>query len=387
MNNYNKKQIELINNITDIELKEFCKVNANILMLPIIVNNGADVFSALQCRWKQFYKLIENTEWLCYSIKDIKKYGKLIIDAVKQYFSGNHLQANKIIKNLLKCYITNKCIVSSLKDIYIDVEANNWFRARKCNYGSLTKKDMNHIPFNRRGLVSNQRYSINGIPCLYLGTSIYACWEELNRPVSDDFWVNRYWVKHPNLIRVLNLSTTLHMIANYSERINSKNFNRSEFILDFFNAWIIQSACSVVVKETNRNFVEEYIVPQMIMQNIKDYGIDGILYFSVKIKNAYINDYGWISRNLAIPAFDEGKKAEYSKKIEELFLMSSPINLGMYNSGIISKAKYDNQIDFNYARTNAKIPITDEIFDTYDKTIFFQAELELIQDKYHLLPI
>lgn len=385
MNNYNDTQLKLISNISNEELADFFNKNKEILMLPIEVEYGREVFTTLTKRWKQYYELVKNTLWLSDSFTTIKSIGDLIMKAVKLYFAGNLLNANKTIQKVLKNLTNSKCICY-LDELYIDMEANNWFRARKSDYGSLSKKDMNHIPFTSRSVIGNQRYSINGIPCLYLGTSIYACWEELNRPASDNFWVNRYWIKYPNAIKVFNLSTTIEMIINYETCINTKNFNRSEFIVDFFNAWIIQSACSIIVKEKNRNFLEEYIVPQMIMQNIKEFGIDGILYFSVKIKNAYINNCGWLARNLAIPAFDNGNDREYSSNIEQAFFTSLPINLGMYNNGIIPPATPDIDANFNIARTNAQIPITDEIYNTYRNTIFFRAENELLFGKYNLFP-
>ena len=44
-----------------------------------------------------------------------------------------------------------------------------------------SKEEMFHIPCDKRYLVGNQRYSLSGIPCLYLGGSSYVCWEELGR--------------------------------------------------------------------------------------------------------------------------------------------------------------------------------------------------------------
>lgn len=53
----------------------------------------------------------------------------------------------------------------------------------------FSPKDMFHIPFDKRDLVGNQRFSLSGIPCLYLGGSSYVCWEELGR---KDFTTSNY---------------------------------------------------------------------------------------------------------------------------------------------------------------------------------------------------
>ena len=62
------------------------------------------------------------------------------------------------------------------------------YRARKCDtYDLFCRTEMMHIPYHKRHLISNQRFSLSGYPCLYLGTSIYGCWEELERPDIDRF--------------------------------------------------------------------------------------------------------------------------------------------------------------------------------------------------------
>ena len=45
----------------------------------------------------------------------------------------------------------------------------------------FSKDEMFHIPYDKRNLVGNQRFSLSGLPCLYLGGSSYICWEELGR--------------------------------------------------------------------------------------------------------------------------------------------------------------------------------------------------------------
>lgn len=49
---------------------------------------------------------------------------------------------------------------------------------------------MLHLPFPMRGKTGNYRFSIPGIPSLYLGNSSYACWLELGRPAEYKFNVS-----------------------------------------------------------------------------------------------------------------------------------------------------------------------------------------------------
>lgn len=62
---------------------------------------------------------------------------------------------------------------------------------------------MLHIPFNKRELIKTQRFSISGVPCLYLGTTSYVCWLEMNKPRDSEFNVSSY--KIPGQLKILNL--------------------------------------------------------------------------------------------------------------------------------------------------------------------------------------
>ena len=65
-------------------------------------------------------------------------------------------------------------------------------RIHKTNF-TLSQQEFFHIPFNLRGKVKTQRFSIPGFPSLYLGTTIYVCWEELNRPNINEFQANFFY--------------------------------------------------------------------------------------------------------------------------------------------------------------------------------------------------
>lgn len=55
-------------------------------------------------------------------------------------------------------------------------ERSPFYRMRVNNKNSLfSNSEMFYIPFDLSHLVSNQRFSLSGYPCLYLGTSTYGC--------------------------------------------------------------------------------------------------------------------------------------------------------------------------------------------------------------------
>ena len=102
----------------------------------------------------------------------VEETGKQLDDLLNSYLNGNIIAAIKIAYHLLF-----KIKLSSIKS------NTNFYRARDNNTGFLyTKEEMFHIPYELRHKVTNQRYSVSGLPCLYLGSSTYLCWEELERP-------------------------------------------------------------------------------------------------------------------------------------------------------------------------------------------------------------
>lgn len=63
---------------------------------------------------------------------------------------------------------------------------------------------MFHINLDNRVIVSSERYSFPGLPCLYLGTSSFVCWVEMDCPKLEDFQVARIIKKEQN-VKVLDL--------------------------------------------------------------------------------------------------------------------------------------------------------------------------------------
>lgn len=124
------------------------------------------------------------------------------------------------------------------------------FRARKCDTHDLfSRTEMMHIPNHKRHLVSNQRFSLSGYPCLYIGASIYACWEELDRPDIEKF----------NITCICN-EKLIHFVDLTLPHFNAKNFS-SEYIYASILPWL----CSFRAKHKGYAFVEEYTIPQMLM--------------------------------------------------------------------------------------------------------------------------
>src|SRR4029077_14880750 len=86
-------------------------------------------------------------------------------------------------------------------------------RPAKADEWHLEKRSLFHIPFNERHKVARQRYSIPGLPCLYLGGTLYVCWLEMNRPNFDSLFISRFRVTPGETVSVLDLGMRPRNIA------------------------------------------------------------------------------------------------------------------------------------------------------------------------------
>jgi len=93
---------------------------------------------------------------LCDSIKD----------TLKKYLDGHPYEAYSIIKTELEK------LKPLLEQLWIpkvsDIETNRIYRMRLGCNEDLTRGDIFHVPYDKRHKVATQRYSIPGLPCLYL---------------------------------------------------------------------------------------------------------------------------------------------------------------------------------------------------------------------------
>ena len=365
------------------------------LTLPIIVNSSKEVFQELNRKWDIFLSLLSREKELESCIEPAEFSIKKINEAKDLYYSGNFGQASECMHEVVCQLQTCGCnhLVSDLDSLFVDNEAKHWFRGRKGTLFPFDKGDMKHVPTDKREAIGSNRYSFNGIPCLYLANSILTCWEELDRPAMESFWVSRFWpIKK---IRVLNLSTTGFEIIYAQSNIKYVSQNPDEYenaVIEFFKTWVLQSACSVNVKDKgDRSFREEYIIPQLLMLNIQKFNVDGVMYFSTKtpisIDNKTIalnfqSATSWISKAIAIPAFD-AQDSRFSKTIDEKFRVSLPINVGMYQNRLaVSPAMFIPR-DTNWSRTHAPAYVS-LVPTTYELTSFYRCENELFQEAYQL---
>ena len=119
----------------------------------------------------RYILFLEGNQINCDIIQLIKDFSRNIYICLIEYYCGQHNSAK---------YYFDKAIRSiHFNDIYEPIDQKSFYRARKSSGTLFTKDEMFHIPLEKRYLVSTQRYSYPGLPCLYLGSSYEVCCDEL----------------------------------------------------------------------------------------------------------------------------------------------------------------------------------------------------------------
>lgn len=168
-------------------------------------------------------------------------------------------------------------------------EALTFFR---CRTGKFQKReDLYPLPSNKLSFCSAQRYSLAGIPCLYLATTTYCCWMEIGRP--EEFSASSYKpTESGKKLRILNLAFSQKQMHNLGKD------SRAAYLL-----FPLVMAVSVAVKNprADANFRPEYTISHLVMRCLREFGIDGVAYCSSRIDDVLGFPH---TINLAIPMFD-----------------------------------------------------------------------------------
>jgi hypothetical protein len=252
--------------------------------------------------------------------ENIETSNKKILQIISSYLLGNSGKAYDILEELLESkFYKEKISFLIEKDISFTNGNSKLLRVRVSEEQLLTREEMFHIPFSKRHLVANQRFSIAGLPCLYLGSSIYVCWLELGRKDFGELWVSGY--RSQSNFRLLNLAYDLNIIINQLER---NEIDKEQFV-NYFLLWPLVMASCFQVKYSKAPFHEEYIIPSLLLQWItfKNKNIVGLKYLSTKLENYDNPSYGI---NYVFPPLEITDEYDFCPKLKNRFKLTQPLS-------------------------------------------------------------
>ncbi len=243
-------------------------------------------------------------------MEKVVKSEEVIIQILSAFLGGNHQEALEMMRTFVQSMKMD--ILPPGMPLYKCRENSRLFHH--------PKEDMLHIPFNKRYLVGNQRYSLSGLPCLYLGSSSYICWEELGR---KDFTTSNF------------CSYSLKEIFNVFDMVLPVEINN----LHHIRRVLLILVCSLTAKRDSL-FKPEYILSQCLLHSLihksySDKKLFCIRYYSTHMLNGDADyfpcDYGseaCLARfvNYVFPALSS-KCDGYCEELRSAFSQSETVSL------------------------------------------------------------
>jgi len=179
------------------------------------------------------------------------------------------------------------------------------FRIKAAADSKKQKRELFHISKKDRSKVGAYRYSLAGLPCLYLASNIDLAWFECNMPKEFSFchMVATEELKLVDLAqRPVDFLTCIRNSLLRAEQANDENRKTKtyEALIKYIITYPLAAACSVKVKDRSSSFVEEYIFPQLLMRWVQEStDMDGVRYRSALYSSLpkYSN-----AVNVALPA-------------------------------------------------------------------------------------
>lgn len=282
-------------------------------------------------------------------IEEINTLVLILLKAYKYFQTGQIAECYKTSHDVILSNMFSYKIFNTYKT---DVGYFLYRMRQSDNEYLFSKEELFHIPFQERQKVSNQRYSLTGYPCLYLGSSIYVCWEELNRPKFNNS--NIVGLKTLRPLHLLDLRMPSNITC----------------VEDFYRLPLI-IASSVKVKEPSLPFKPEYIISQSILHAIVAHNnsfyspenLNGIIYYSSKINSNQRLFYDLpLFENIIVPTVNNTQSEDAEKIYQSgfcptlcnTFEITNPISFNTYELSKDIKTVFlyqENEISESYNST------------------------------------
>lgn len=348
--------------------------NINGFSLPIKVKKNDEYRKSVEKKFNEYIDYL-NRPAFAYEfglIDIVKKECKMIIEALDKLINKEEQLAENILSKLFMLFDGDTFFISDLDKSYSFRGIAPFLELRSQGnddiYESMLNKELTffrvrtkkkedketiisdvehmlHLPYDKRHKASSMRFSVEGKPGLYLGTTTYVCsnecrWNKEDELYSAIFIPNESGKK----LKILNLTISQALINGmYNRGIDTGDtaLRKYQLQVSMLKIFPIVLATSYDI-EDNENIKYQYLLSQMLMKIANKNGIDGIAYLSMQGKDEFQYPQGV---NLAFPAYDISEKKQYSD-ICKGFDISKPIFYEEQNCG--KKKSYINEIYKKY---------------------------------------
>lgn len=286
---------------------------------------------------------------LCYQTET------LILKSVSSYLNGQPAGAYHFFDDAMKLlcdhpFYTPHMIASGISKGTATFPLPELFRVcgGKDEDRGCQRKRVFHVPYTIREKVSTNRYSIPGFPCLYLGTSLRLCCEEIGYEPSGSteklFFASRFTLQPEQVhFRVVDLGNKPQDMLKLPQNEKDDPYFRmvasqSDARINYLLWYPLISCCAFVRKKRGETFAPEYIIPQLLLQWVRtsasrkalwEKELIGIRYFSCHSEEA-----SKLGHNYVFPTSGETISADepFCPLLASAFYLTSPVCINDYSS-------------------------------------------------------
>lgn len=333
-----KKQAELntdrfetvMRNYKDIFWNEFNSLNniSNCVELNGKINHLSTNSKQNLYNWLDCFKQTVST-----STVQLSQFFDDLIDIYETYIKGQITIASQKFDSLLRNNNLYNCSADFERNYPVTFRGRIDSKYNGCNLFLKLKYWINkifnpsnhnpdyfyHIPFDKVSLVKNYRFSITGQPFIYLGASIPTVLLELRSKLKD-VEISTWGIKPNSQLKLFDISNALYDLINLNVipifhagtgltcHHTHVTPNVNTFVTDF-KKFIISQFCTFKKRDFNGQvFVEQYVLPQLLTEQIRNYNqikYDGFIFPSTQyLDRASAVDseiyYGLFKNNIAL---------------------------------------------------------------------------------------
>lgn len=203
---------------------------------------------------------------------------------------------------------------------------DSFFRIRPSKNKGFKREDLFHIPMNERYKIKPYRYSIAGYPCLYLSTGTELCWFECGMP--QEFSISQYRFEPIDAsYELLLIDFSYKPIMLYSSAVTAyynesdKREQIDDYLLKYFVSHLLRAACSITATDRSVPFIEEYIIPQLLLLWVRESDLFKGVIYSTASSNEEANE--WNYNNIVLPAKEISNN--YCSILRQTFKITEPV--------------------------------------------------------------
>ena len=261
--------------------------------------------------------------------RDIQHLANQIHACVEAAFLGHQEQASQALDQGLGGVLTQIEMLRSKKQSTDDLgklyRLRDWKKKRPPQ-----KEDLFHIPFQDRSGVSLQRYGFPGVPCLYMGGSVFVCQEELRLKGLTTAVAIKAEMQDTASTKFVSLAYPPGLVSHLVEDVAfDVQHGTAPIMHDLALAhaicWPLFAATSISVRKPTHPFKPEYVVPQLLLQWVlENPDFHGVRYFTTRPRRwsgppRFPVNYVFPAQSLATTG--------HCSHLKSLFMLTQPMNL------------------------------------------------------------